>query len=91
MRLPAFGGRQHQRSRMRLDFWSGMMVLALGVIGILLVWPIVQVLKLGFLDPDTQAFTLANYIKVLTHPYYLGAAELAMALVAESGKELVDL
>lgn len=73
MRLPAFGGRQHQLGRMRLDFWSGVMVLALGLIGLLLVWPIVQVLKLGFLDPETQAFTLANYIKVLTHPYYLGA------------------
>ena len=47
------------------------MALALAMIGLLLVWPILQVLKLGFLDPQTQGFTLANYLKVLTHPYYL--------------------
>ena len=40
---------------------------------LLLAWPIVQVLQLGFLDAQTQQFTLANYGKVLTHPYYLGA------------------
>ncbi len=59
--------------RLRLDFWSIIMVMALAVVGLLLIWPIVQVLKLGFLDPQTHGFTLANYIKVLTHPYYLGA------------------
>lgn len=57
----------------RLDFWSGVMALAVAVIGLLLVWPIVQVLELGFIDPETRRFTLANYTKVLTHPYYLGA------------------
>jgi len=57
----------------RLDFWSGVMALAVLVIGLLLVWPIVQVLELGFIDPESRSFTLANYTKVLTHPYYLGA------------------
>jgi iron(III) transport system permease protein len=57
----------------RLDFWSGVMALAVVVVGLLLVWPIVQVLQMGFLDPQTQGFTLDNYLKVLTHHYYLGA------------------
>ena len=65
--------RRQQLGRMRLDFWSGVMALALALVSLLLIWPIVQVLQMGFLDPQTQGFTLANYLKVLTHPYYLGA------------------
>ena len=57
----------------RIDFWSVILAVSLAVIALLLLWPIVQVLKLGFLDPQTESFTLANYTKVLTHPYYLGA------------------
>lgn len=49
------------------------MAASLLVIAALLVWPLVQVLALGFIDPQTQRFTTANYSKVLTHPYYLGA------------------
>ncbi|MBP9904758.1 MAG: iron ABC transporter permease [Rhodoferax sp.] len=65
--------RRQQLGRTRLDFWSGVMALALALVSLLLIWPIVQVLQMGFLDPQTQGFTLANYLKVLTHPYYLGA------------------
>lgn len=61
------------RAWSRLDVWSVVMAAAFALIGLLLVWPIGQVLMLGFLDAKTQAFTLANYQKVLTHPYYLGA------------------
>ena len=57
----------------RLDFWSVVMAVSIIVIGLLLIWPIAQVLVLGFLNPETQTFTLANYLKVLTHRYYLGA------------------
>ena len=65
--------RRQQLGRTRLDFWSGVIALALALVSLLLIWPIVQVLQMGFLDPQTQGFTLANYLKVLTHPYYLGA------------------
>ena len=72
--------RQHVRTRparlrgaIRLDAWSLVMAAALVLIGVLLVWPIGQVLMLGFFDAQTQAFTLGNYAKILTHPYYLGA------------------
>ena len=57
----------------RLDFWSVVMALSLALIAALLLWPIGQVLTLGFVDAESEAFTLANYTKVLTHPYYLGA------------------
>jgi iron(III) transport system permease protein len=61
------------RVRQRLDFWTLVLLAALGVIGLLLIWPIAQVLQLGFMDAETQRFTLANYTKVLTHPYYVTA------------------
>ena len=57
----------------RIEFWSVVMGVSIAVIGLLLIWPIAQVLVLGFLHPETQTFTLANYAKVLTHRYYLGA------------------
>ena len=63
-----------RRARWRIpDFWSLVLLASLAGIALLLVWPIAQVLKLGFLNPDTQAFTLDNYVKVVTHKYYLGA------------------
>jgi iron(III) transport system permease protein len=55
------------------DFWSVVMALAVFVIALLLVWPILQVLRLGIFDPDTEAVSFAGYVKLLTHPYYLGA------------------
>ena len=57
----------------RLDFWTLVMVATLAVMGVLLVWPLLQVLGTGFVDAETQSFTLDNYVKVLTHRYYLGA------------------
>ena len=57
----------------RIEFWSVVMGVSIAVIGLLLIWPIAQVLVLGFLHPETQTFTLTNYAKVLTHRYYLGA------------------
>jgi iron(III) transport system permease protein len=59
--------------RFHLDFWNVVFGLALVMMAVLLVLPITRVFEVGFLDPETGAFTLANYVKVLTHPYYLGA------------------
>lgn len=61
------------RFAMRLDFWDIAMGVSLALIGCLLIWPIAQVLGIGFLNPETQSFTTDNYSKVLTHHYYLGA------------------
>ncbi|WP_332774750.1 ABC transporter permease [Polaromonas sp.] len=70
---PASAMGKGMRSFLRMDFWSVVMAASLALIAVLLAWPIVQVLMLGFIDPATEKFTLANYGKVLTHPYYLGA------------------
>ncbi len=73
MTVPGVMSLAHWRSKARLDVWSLVMLGAIGLLGLLLVWPIGQVLVLGFLDAQTQTFTLGNYQKILTHPYYLGA------------------
>ena len=56
-----------------MNYRSAILMVSLAVIAVLLIWPIAQVLQLGFVDPETQGFTLANYTKVLTHKYYVGA------------------
>ena len=73
MTVPGVMSLARWRSKARLDAWSLVMLGAIGLLGLLLVWPIGQVLVLGFLDSQTQTFTLGNYQKILTHPYYLGA------------------
>jgi iron(III) transport system permease protein len=59
--------------RLRVDFWSVVMTMAVLVIALLLVWPILQVLRMGIFDPETDSVSMAGYVKLLTHPYYLGA------------------
>lgn len=73
MNVPGVMSLARWRGKARLDAWSLVMLGAIGLLGLLLVWPIAQVLVLGFLDAQTQDFTLGNYQKILTHPYYLGA------------------
>ena len=73
MTVPGVMSLARWRSKARLDVWSLVMLGAIGLLGLLLVWPIGQVLVLGFLDAQTQTFTLGNYQKILTHSYYLGA------------------
>lgn len=67
------GLRMKTAAWLRFDFWTLILWGALALIALLLIWPIAQVLQLGFLNPETQEFTLNNYLKVLTHKYYLGA------------------
>ena len=73
MTVPGVMSLARWRGKVRIDAWSLVMLAAIGLLGLLLVWPVGQVLVLGFLDAQTQTFTLGNYQKILTHPYYLGA------------------
>ena len=56
-----------------ISFWSLVMAVSVAIIGLVLLWPLGQVLLLGFLNPESQGIDLAGYSKLLTHPYYLGA------------------
>ena len=66
-------GPGQQRGQWRLDFWSIVMGVALLIVGVMLVWPIAQVLLMGLFDSTTHDVTLVHYKKILTHPYYDGA------------------
>jgi iron(III) transport system permease protein len=59
--------------RFHFDFWNVIFGLALAMMAVLLVLPIAKVFVVGFADPESGGFTLANYAKVLSHSYYLGA------------------
>ncbi len=69
---PSLAQRLVQRVR-GADFWSLVMLASLAVVSVVLLWPILQVLRLGVFDPESQQLSGAGYVKLLTHPYYLGA------------------
>lgn len=55
----------------RFDFWTGVTITVLVTLAILLILPIFRVLLLSFVDADTGAWTLGNYIEVFTRNYYI--------------------
>ena len=55
----------------RLDFWTVVTVVILVVLVVLLLIPIFRVMLLSFVDADTGAWTLGNYVEVFTRNYYL--------------------
>jgi iron(III) transport system permease protein len=73
MKAPAIAATVGPRGRLPIDFWSVVMALSLLVVALVLVWPILQVLLLGFFDPESHQVSFGGYVKLLTHPYYLGA------------------
>ena len=53
------------------DFWTVVTGVILVVLVVLLLFPIVRVLMLSFVDADTLKWTLGNYVEVFTRNYYL--------------------
>lgn len=53
------------------DFWTVVTGVILVVLVVLLLFPIVRVLLLSFVDADTLEWTLGNYVEVFTRNYYL--------------------
>jgi iron(III) transport system permease protein len=73
VKAPAIAAPVGPRGRLPIDFWSVVMALSLLVVALVLVWPILQVLLLGFFDPESHQVSFGGYVRLLTHPYYLGA------------------
>ena len=59
--------------RMRFDFWTGVLLLALAVIAVLLVWPLSSIMTASFIDNRTGTATLGNYARVLGQPFFQDA------------------
>lgn len=55
----------------RFDFWTVVTGGILAVLVLLLLFPIVRVLMLSFVDADTLDWTLGNYVELFTRNYYL--------------------
>lgn len=55
----------------RPDFWTVVTALILVLLTVLLILPILRVLMLSFVDADSGAVTLGNYVEVFTRNYYL--------------------
>ena len=59
--------------RLRLDFWSGVLAVALAVVAVLMVWPLYSIFTASIIDNRTGALTLANFAQFLGQPAYRGA------------------
>src|SRR5512136_2903019 len=59
--------------RLRFDFWTLVLVLAVAVLGVLLIWPLSSIFTASFIDNTTRAPTLGNYARVLGQPYFQAA------------------
>jgi iron(III) transport system permease protein len=57
--------------RVRFEFWTVVTGAILVMLAVLLILPILRVLMLSFVDADTGAFTLGNYVEAFTRNYYL--------------------
>lgn len=54
----------------RWDFWAYVLVAVLAVLAILLVWPLGGIFKASITDNRSGELTLANYVRVLTQPFF---------------------
>jgi len=73
MTVAAVPATRRRRAMSIFNFWNVVFALCLVMIAVLLIAPLSEVFVVGFVDPETGGYTLANYATVLSHPYYLGA------------------
>jgi iron(III) transport system permease protein len=57
----------------RIDVWTIVLLATGAIVAVLLIWPLSSILTAGFIDNNTGEATLANYARVLGHPFYRGA------------------
>lgn len=60
-------------ARIRPDFWTAVLALALSVVVVLLVWPLTSIFTASFIDNTSGAATLGNYARVLGQPFFQAA------------------
>ncbi|MBM3596698.1 MAG: iron ABC transporter permease [Alphaproteobacteria bacterium] len=56
--------------KLRLDIWTGVLVVTVAVAAVLLIWPLSGIFWASFIDNSTGDVTLANYARALGHPFY---------------------
>ncbi len=56
--------------RFKLDFWTVVTLVIVIVFALFLVYPLFSLFISGFKDPNTQEFTMANFLKFFEKKYY---------------------
>ena len=56
--------------RLRPDFWTAVLLLAITVVAVLLVWPLGRIFTASLTDNQTGAMTIGNYARVLGQPFF---------------------
>lgn len=56
--------------RFKFDFWTIVTLVIAIVFALFLVYPLLSLFASGFKDPDTQSFTLNNFLKFFEKKYY---------------------
>ena len=54
----------------KFDVWTLVLAVSVGVIGVLLVWPLSSIFSASFVDNQSGELTLGNYVRVLTRPFF---------------------
>jgi ABC-type spermidine/putrescine transport system permease subunit I len=67
----------------RLDFWSGVLMVAFAVVAVLMVWPLYSIFTASVIDNRSGAWTFANFAQILGHPAYRTA--LVNSLIVGTG------
>ena len=55
----------------KLDIWSSVTLLVLGLYAVFLIYPLFNLLIQAVVDKETGKFTLAYFVKFFGKPYYL--------------------
>lgn len=61
------------RRRWSPNFWTMVLLFTLLLVSVLLFLPVGKVFLLSFTDAQTGQYTLANYARIFSHPYYVKA------------------
>lgn len=63
----------NKKAYFKLDFWKVVTIVIVIVFALFLAYPLFKLFASGFRNPDTQEFTMANFIKFFSKKYYLRA------------------
>ena len=61
------------KKHIKWDFWTGITILAIGVFGLFLIYPLFSLFVSAFQNAETGAFSLENFVHFFQRRYYYGS------------------
>lgn len=82
-----------KKRRFKADFWFWVKVIVIGIMVLFLIYPFFTLISRSFFSPKEDGFTLANYIRFFTKPYYYSALgrSLFVAITATATTMLIGV